>query len=252
MRNKSITFDGANVVLTGATRGIGKALCGQLIAEGATVAAIARDEAHLRVLQQELGERVIPFPCDLSRSGIRRQTIDDVVQRFNCLDGLINNAGIQTEMSFVAESPADREMRWTQEIAINLEAPIHLISGLAPSMRRSTTPFVVNVTSGLAIAPKEAAPVYCATKAGLRSFTKALRYQSQSSWHALLVVDVILPLVDTDMTLGRGKGKIPSEKAAAAILSGLRAEKEEVWVAKAKFLPWLHRISPRMTERILR
>ena len=252
MRNKSITFDGANVVLTGATRGIGKALCGQLIAEGATVAAIARDEAHLRALQEELGERVIPFPCDLSRSCDRQQTIDEVIRRFDRLDGLINNAGIQTEMSFVAESPADREMRCTQEIAINLEAPIHLISGLVPSMRRSTTPFVVNVTSGLAIAPKEAAPVYCATKAGLRSFTKALRYQSQSSWHALLVVDVIMPLVDTDMTLGRGKGKISSEKAAAAILSGLRSEKEEIWVAKAKFLPWLHRISPRMTERILR
>jgi uncharacterized oxidoreductase len=72
---------------------------------------------------------------------------------------------------------------------------------------------IVNVTSGLALAPKQSAPVYCAAKAGLRSFTKSLRYQERARAPHVRVVEVLPPLVDTDMTRGRGRGKMSREPA---------------------------------------
>lgn len=252
MRNKRINLDGAIIVLTGATRGIGRALCGLLIARGATVAAIARDGAGLAALQDDLGERLLPFPCDLSLPSNRNETIEAVAKQFESIDGLINNAGVQTEMLFVGSDTGNVSKLSAEEVEINLTAPVHLISELLPLMSGQTTPFVVNLTSGLAIAPKEASPVYSATKAGLRSFTKALRYQAQSSRPELRVIEVIMALVDTDMTRGRGSGKISADQAAAEIVNGILRGKQEIWVAKAKLLPWLERLSPHIPARILR
>ncbi|MBR9651383.1 SDR family NAD(P)-dependent oxidoreductase [Thalassovita aquimarina] len=252
MRTERSRLDGATVVLTGVSRGIGRALCKLLIAEGATVAAVARDATALAGLRDALGDRVVPFACDLSKVAARDELIDAVTGRFGSIDGLINNAAVQTEMSFTSGNVGDIAQKSAQEIEINLTAPVHLVSRFLPIMSGRAAPFIVNLTSGLAIAPKEAAPVYSGTKAGLRSFTKALRYQAQSSCPELCVTEVIMALVDTDMTRGRGRGKISAERAAAEIVEAIVAGKHEVWVAKAKMLPILARVSPGIPERLLR
>lgn len=251
MPNK-IELRDATVALTGATRGIGKALCSLLIAEGATVVAIARDEDRLSLLRDEFGERLVPFACDLSEPHSRDETIDAVTEQFESISGLINNAAVQTEMSHFADDMRGVVVQSGKEIETNFTAPVHLFTRLAPLMSAQSTPFVVNITSGLAIAPKEAAPVYSATKAGLRSFTRALRYQAQSSRPELCVIEAIMALVDSDMTRGRGKGKITAERAATEILRGIMDGKQEIWVAKAKLLPWLEKLSPKIPARILR
>lgn len=107
---------------------------------------------------------------------------------------LCNNAGIQRRVSLL-ESEAWSETQ--QELAINLEAPIHLCQLFIPHLREQTKPAIVNVSSGLAFAPFTQAPVYSATKAALHSFTLTLRQQLLPT--PIQVVEVIPPAVNTDL-----------------------------------------------------
>jgi uncharacterized oxidoreductase len=104
----------------------------------------------------------------------------------------------------------------------------------------------------LALAPKQSSPVYCAAKAGLRSFTKALRYQAQARAPHLRVVEAMPPLVDTDMTKGRGRGKISAEACAAEIVRGMEAGQETIYVGKAKLLRAIQGVSPSLADRLMR
>ncbi len=102
------------------------------------------------------------------------------------------------------------------------------------------------------MAPKASAPVYCATKAGLRSFTKALRYQCQRAAPHVTVVEALPPMVDTAMTHGRGRGKISPERAAEEIVRGLDTGRTEIYVGKSKLLRVINRVAPSAAEAVMR
>jgi uncharacterized oxidoreductase len=127
-----------------------------------------------------------------------------------------------------------------------------LSAGLLPLLARQPSAAILNITSGLALAPKKSSPVYCATKAGLRSFTRALRYQCEDALPHVHVVEALPPLVDTAMTHGRGRGKISPEACAAEIVAGLKAGRREIHVGKAKLLRAVIRLSPALGYRIMR
>jgi short-subunit dehydrogenase involved in D-alanine esterification of teichoic acids len=129
----------------------------------------------------------------------------------------------------------------------------------AEAARSSTVSALVNVTSVLALAPKKTAPVYSASKAGLRAFTQALRYQVDAHEHAgagrILVIEAMLPLVDTPMTAGRANG--PLERmdplaVAEEIARGLEEERPLIRVGKAKAVGVMFRIAPGTVRRLLR
>ncbi len=111
---------------------------------------------------------------------------------------------------------------------------------------------MVNVGSGLGVAPKASAPVYCATKAALPSATRSLRYQMQDSGACVRFVDVVLPRVDTDMTRGRGTRKASPPAVADEVVRALRRGRDEVWVGRARVLRRLMRVSPGLGHRVLR
>ena len=112
-------------------------------------------------------------------------------------------------------------------------------------------PFViVNVGSALACHPKTTSAVYSATKAGLRMFSDALSVQHQAG--AVRVVDVVLPLVDTPMTSGRGKGKISAAYAAKEILHALEPGATRIHVGKARLLRLFEIIAPPVAAAIIR
>ena len=111
------------------------------------------------------------------------------------------------------------------EVAINLMAPALLAHAVLPALRRhGKQAAIINISSGLAYLPKEQSALYCATKAGLSNFTQSLRYQLEQE--GVLVSEVILPLVDTPMTKGRGMGKITAATAAQAILAGIENRRQ--------------------------
>lgn len=247
-----MNLDGRTALVTGAARGIGRELTRQLIAAGCHVAAVGRDARALTELEAEHMGMVTPWPADLARAGEVERLIREVPARHPNLTVLINNAGVQVTADVLADEPQALRTAFRDEIAINLDAVVGLSTGLLPHLAKQPSAAIVNVSSGLALAPKASAPVYCATKAAVRSFTKALRYQCEDSGRKVLVADAVMALVDTDMTRGRGAGKMSAAHAAAEVLAGLQAGRNDIYVGKTKLLAVLMRAAPSVAERIMR
>jgi uncharacterized oxidoreductase len=245
-------FVGKTVLITGATRGIGRELTRNFVQSGAHVLAAGRDHGHLASLAADYADRVTPRACDLADPDAVDVFGRELTDRHPQLSIVINNAGVQTLTDFLGEDPQTTRAALRREVAINLDAVVALSTGLLPGLRRQPAAAIVNITSGLALTPKRSAPVYCATKAGVRVFTRALRYQCQDAAPHVRVIDVVLPIVDTDMTRGRGRDKISAADAAAAVIAGIRRGSTEIYVGKAKLLPAVMRLSPALGYRILR
>lgn len=245
-------LDGKRVAVTGVTRGIGRALTRQLVEAGAQVIGVARNAAALEREAQALGEGFVPVTCDLADRVARAALIDRLTGDLGPVDGLINNAGIQIATDFFDAAPERIGPDIATELEINLTAPMQLSGALLRHLAERPEGFILNITSALALVPKEPAPVYCASKAALRSFTTALRYQVESHGNRVRLVEAVMPLVETDMTAGRGRGKIAPEQAAAALIAGLRDGKDRIWVGKSALLRVVHRLAPGLAARMLR
>jgi uncharacterized oxidoreductase len=243
---------GRKILITGGARGIGGRLAVKLAARNARLVLVGRDGDRLRCLQAELGEGTDIIVCDLSRHEATDRLAERVIADHPDLSVLVNNAAAQAEMDFVEGNSLEIIAQARAELALNLTAPIALTAALMPVMKRQPDAAIVNVTTALALAPKKAAPVYCASKAGLRSFTRALRYQCCDDAAHVRVREVIMSLVDTDMTRGRGRGKISADAAADAIVTAIEGDRDEVWVGKTRLLPLLVRLSPKTVQRMLR
>lgn len=236
------------ILVTGAASGIGKALSRELAGRDNRIVAVARNQDKLKALQHELPS-VTAMPCDLKV----KEDVIDLVRKVED-DGfqvsvLINNAAIQNT-PFLTDPDFDFD-GIEREITTNFTAVAWLTALLLPALSRNRQDgAVVNISSGLALYPKTSSSVYCATKAAVHSLSQSLRYQLVSQ--GIAVHEVLLPLVDTSMTAGRGRGKITPERAAADIISGIEKGREEIYVGKAKLLRLLNRISPALTRNILR
>ena len=247
------------VLVTGGGRGIGRAIALGLAQRGAHLVLVGRDEAALDAACRELdavrgasSAAAIAVSCDLSDA----RAVDDLAARCRRerpnLAGLVNNAAVQHELDLLSGDPHGNVQLAREEIAVDLGAAVTLSVALLPLLKAQPAAFLCNVTTGLAFAPKEKAPVYCAAKAGLSAFGVALRYQCERSAPHVRVCEAIMPLVDTDMTRGRGRGKISAEAAAAAVLRAIERDHAEAWVGKAKLLRVLRRVAPGLPERMLR
>lgn len=248
-----MAFDFAHrkILLTGATRGIGRALTYQLLDLGATVLAVARDEAALEALQDDAPDQIDILAADLANPEMPRAVANWVADAHPDCSALINNAAIMTHTR-LTDPPHDRYTETAKEIAVNLTAPIALCAALLPTLSRQPQSLIANVTSGLALAPLPNAATYCATKAGLRSFTKTLRYQIEDARLPIQVSEVLMTLVDTDLSQGDPKQKISTEQAARETLQGLAEGQREVAIDKVRLLRKVQRLSPALADRIIR
>lgn len=186
-------LSGATVLVTGGASGIGFSLAERFLNAGAKVLVCGRREDKLREAKLRHPD-LATFACDLARPEQREALRDWVEKEFPRLNILVNNAGIQRRISLL--EPEDWGKR-QNEIAINVEAPVHLCSLLLPLLRRQPEATIVNVSSGLAFAPAAFAPVYSATKAFLHSFTLSLRHQLSGT--GVKVVEIVPPAVNTDL-----------------------------------------------------
>lgn len=247
-----LRLEGRTILVTGGARGIGRELTRSFVAEGARVVAVGRDAGALARLEAEHPGQVSAWPADLADPAQVDLLVRGLPARHPGLSIVVNNAAVQTLSDFLAGEAGERQAALRAEISLNFDAVVALSAGLLGHLRKHPAPAVVNVTSGLALAPKSSSPVYCATKAAVRSFTKALRYQCEDRAPHVQVVEAVMPLVDTDMTAGRGRGKISAARAASEIIAGLKAGRREIYVERARMLPALMRLSPPLVERIMR
>lgn len=231
------------ILLTGATSGIGAALLDQLLARGHTVLAIARRAAHLPPRPG-----LVPVTVDLTALQDLPALARRLAEEHPALSVLINAAAVQHSLPLT--DPASTPAMLAEEASLNLAAPALLVQALFPTLSRKPAGAIVNLSSGLAVFPKATGGLYSATKAGLSSFTTSLRWQLADT--PLLVAEVILPMVDTPMTAGRGRGKITAEAAAQAILAGIDARRPVIRVGTAQALPVIAALAPWLGRRLLR
>lgn len=216
-------ISGHTMLVTGGGSGIGFALAERFLEAGNTVIICGRrtdklEEAHGK------HRALRTHACDVADPEHRVELTEWAFSEFPELDVLINNAGIQNRLQLV-ENPGWPAMH--KEIATNLEAPIHLSTLFAPRLAKRPNAAIINVTSGLAFVPRSAVPVYCATKAAMRSFTLSLRHQLVGT--SVEVLEIIPPAVDTDLGgVGLHTFGVPLEDFADSAFEQLREGKREV------------------------
>lgn len=216
---------GSNTVLvTGGASGIGLALAERFLRAGSEVVICGRREEKLREARERL-PGIHTSVCDVETESGRAALSEWATREFPGLNVLVNNAGIQEriELTREAEWPLAR-----REIAINLEAPIHLTMLLLPHLMRRGEAAIVNITSGLAFAPLASVPIYCATKAALHSFTLSLRRRLSGT--GVQVIEILPPAVNTDLGgPGRHTFGVPVGELTDAVMP--RLERGELEIA---------------------
>ena len=237
-----MNVSGKTVLLTGGSAGIGREMARQLKAKGAQVTLTGRSEERLEAMRAEGFECIA---ADLSSAA----GVDALLAAWGEreLDVLINNAGQGVDHDFREAAP---DVDAADDcIYANLNAPIRLIAGLAGRLKARPQAAIINVTSGLAIAPRAGGPVYCATKAALRSYGQAIREQFKGT--GVAVIEALPPVVDTQMTAGRGNRKMSPEECARQIVSALEKDATEANVGMVKVLKAVHSLSPALARRIM-
>ena len=234
---------GHTVLITGGATGIGFALAKKFHDAGNQVILVGRREEQLNLAAEQLSGSQIAV-ADIGNSQDRTH----LVAQFPDVNILINNAGIQFTKRFDVQT--DDEI--AQEIQTNLTAPAQLTLAFLPILQQKSEAAVVNVSSGLAIVPKETCALYCATKAGLHSFSQVLRWQLENS--NIRVFEILPPMVATPMSQGKGYAhlKISPDELAAEFWHDFQRNHYEIMAGKSKWLYWINRFSAKLAQRIMR
>ena len=229
------------VLVTGGATGIGFALAQKFHAAGNRVIVVGRSTRALDSAAAAL-PGILTRVADISVAAHR----DMLVTEFPEVSVLVNNAGIQNNIPLSESSPADIE----HELTINFLGPVLLSRAFLPHLVQREVAAIINVSSVLALVPKQSASIYCASKAALHSFSRTLRWQLEHT--RVRVFEVLPPLVDTAMTRGRGKGKMSSAQLADAFWEGFQRDIFEMPIGKTKVVAFINRLLPSVAETIMR
>ena len=219
-----MNLGGNTILITGGASGIGLAFAERFLQAGSKVIICGRRADKLQEVKEKypkLHTRV----CDVGQEADRVALAEWVKNEFPEVNVLLNNAGIQHR-----EPLTQTNKLWSYhqaEIAINLEAPIHLALLFLPLLKLQPISYIINVTSGLAFSPLANAAIYSATKAALHSFTLSLRHQLTGT--PVQVLEIVPPAVQTDLG-GTGVHTFgaPLNDFANAIMQRLAQGEQEI------------------------
>ncbi len=189
-------LSGRVALVTGGSRGIGRATAIALAREGAAVAVAARSAEGLDATARQIrgaGGKAIAVPADLtSRDDIQRM-VAAASEQLGPIDILVNNAGIARFAPVLDAKPED----WEAMFAVNLIAPLLCTQAVLPSMIERKRGWIIHIASSAGIKGYVEQSGYCASKHGLIGFAKVLALETQR--HGIRVHTICPGAVDTDM-----------------------------------------------------
>ncbi len=249
-----MNIKGKTAFITGASRGIGKAIALELARQGIHhLLLVARDRQKLADVAAEIsnmGVKVTTLSVDLTQPSSLDIAIAHAWRAHRPIHLLVNCAGVAHQAPFLETRPAKIE----EEISTNLIGMMTITRLMAKRMASQQEGTIVNVSS---LMGKVAAPTmstYSATKFAILGFTQALR--SELAEHNIKVIALLPTLTDTDMArqlkLFRWVMPMTPEKVAQSLVSGLYKNSGEILVGWQSYLAvWCQRIFPQLMQRIL-
>jgi dehydrogenase/reductase SDR family protein 7B len=253
----NIDLSGKRVIVTGASRGIGRAIARAFAAEGARLVLSSRRPAELERVRRTCArpDEHAVVPLDLSHADTFPAIVNDVLARYGRIDMLVNNGGV-SQRALAAETAGEVERALME---VNYFGPIALTKAVLPSMlaRRAGHVVVVNSVSGFVGTPGRS--TYSAAKHALRGYFDSLRAET---WRQGIKVTLVFPgYVQTAVSAnalgpdGEKHGRtdfthrtgITPERCAAALLRGVARGRNAVYVGGwevagiylQRFAPWL-------------
>ncbi len=165
-----LKLEGQVAIVTGASRGLGRAAAVALAEQGVQVVAAARSQQELEQLQARFPGKVLAVACDMLDAEAVAALPQQAIDAFGQLNIVVNNAGIAPAGAFIDQDPAE----WNRVMAINVTAPAILARAAGPHMVERGSGKIINIASTSGILGKAWLVSYSASKGALLQFTKAL------------------------------------------------------------------------------
>jgi 3-oxoacyl-[acyl-carrier protein] reductase len=189
-----IDLTGRVALVTGGTRGIGRAIAERLAASGATVAVVGRDQTRAEAAAREIGHGARGFACDVSDPTQAAGLVGAVEQALGSCDILVNNAGLTRDNLLLRLKDDD----WNAVIDANLRGAFATMRAATRGMMKRRWGRVINIASVVGLTGNKGQANYAASKAGLIGLSKSVAKELASR---NILVNVVAPgLIETDMT----------------------------------------------------
>ncbi|MDT7524878.1 MULTISPECIES: 3-oxoacyl-ACP reductase FabG [Idiomarinaceae] len=202
---------GQVALVTGASRGIGKAIAEQLVAQGVTVVGTATTTAGAEAISSYLGEHGVGVALDVTADESVASILAFIDETYGQLDILVNNAGITKDNLLMRMKEDD----WDSVLDTNLKSVFRLSKGVLRGMMKRRHGRIINISSVVGTTGNPGQVNYCAAKAGVVGFTKSLAQEIAARG---ITVNCVAPgFIDTDMT------KALTEDQKQAIFSNIPA-----------------------------
>ncbi len=188
-------FEGRVAIVTGALRGLGRAVAERLLERGAAVAVNVRDAARAEELASALGDKALAVPGDVTADGIPEQIVRHTLDRFGRIDILINNAALARSTRL----PDLTAQEFREALEVNMVAPFLLTRAVMPTMQAQRYGRIINISSsaGRMVSTLGGAH-YTASKTGLLGLTRATAKELGPFG---ITVNAVCPgMIDTELT----------------------------------------------------
>ena len=212
----NIDLSGRTALVTGSTRGIGRAIAESLASAGARVAVVGRDAARASEVASSIGKDAQGFACDVGDVASVVALVEDVERAFGQVDVLVNNAGLTRDNILFRLKDDD----WDAVLDANLRGAFVAIRAAARGMMKRRWGRIINIASVVGIIGNKGQANYAASKAGLIGLTKSVARELAS--RNILVNAVAPGFIETDMTAAMTdeartalSGQIPLERLGA-------------------------------------
>jgi 3-oxoacyl-[acyl-carrier protein] reductase len=219
-RRIKVDLNGKTAIVTGASRGIGKAIALALAANGAKVACVARSADKLKETADEIaaaGGTAEVHTCDVTDSEAVTKLIEGLAEKWGQLDIVVNNAGITADTLI----PRMTDEQWDSVIATNLRSVFLFTRAASQAMMRKRTGRIINISSVSGIMGNPGQANYSASKAGVIGFTRTVARELAGR---KITINAICPgFIASEMTAAMGatldemiKEKIPAKRLGEA------------------------------------